>query len=116
MDVLMDGVVLAVIGILVVFVALALVALVVSNLKHVDRWAGRAFNHQHAAPPPQTSTLTSAPADTLPPELVAVISAAVAVAIDKRVKIKRIRYRRRPAPTWQTQGRATIMASHVVKK
>ncbi len=64
-------------------------------------------------------TSVSLPVDDVPPDVVAVISATVATAIARRVRIKRIRYLKAPAgsvPLWAFQGRVTIMTSRFSKR
>jgi hypothetical protein len=48
--------------------------------------------------------------------VLAAISAAVALATDRKVRIKRIRYRAPSEAAWSRQGRVTIMASHVTRR
>ena len=51
------------------------------------------------------------------PELIAAISAAVTVVIDKKFQIKKIHYRNAPPESnWNKQGVASIMASHAINK
>jgi hypothetical protein len=65
------------------------------------------------------NTDVSSPMDGVPPDIVAVISATVATAIARRVRIKRIRYLKAPAeqvPLWAFQGRVTIMTTRFSKR
>jgi hypothetical protein len=59
-------------------------------------------------------------AEGLPPEVVAVISAAVVEALGQRVRIRRIRYHHGGDASrsmgWSLQGRVTIMGSHSTKR
>jgi hypothetical protein len=51
------------------------------------------------------------------PEVMAVISAAVTVAIGKKAQIRHVRYwRARPTSAWAIQGRISIMNSHGVRR
>lgn len=53
----------------------------------------------------------------VPPEVVAVIMAAVAAAIDRPIRVQRIRYRSQPVESgWSRQGRISIMTSHLPKR
>lgn len=83
-------------GMTVVFFALALVAGAVSLFR---LWEPRA--PREAEP------------EGVPPEVVAAISAAVALAFGGRARVSRIH--RTPRNDWSLQGRLTIMASHQVR-
>lgn len=55
--------------------------------------------------------------EVVPPEVMAVISAAVAVALGEKARIRRVRYwRARPTSAWAIQGRISIMNSHGVRR
>jgi Na+-transporting methylmalonyl-CoA/oxaloacetate decarboxylase gamma subunit len=98
-------------GMGVVFVAL----LVLSGLLAV---AQRAYKPSEepaagAAAAPQQQAAPSQPTSSgIAPEVMAAISAAVAITTQKRFRIKRIRYREAPPlGVWSRQGRITIMTS-----
>lgn len=118
------GIQLTIIGLLVVFFTLLLISLIVSTVfGRVEQWAaslGLSKREETPAPPvlePVPEPVLEVTPSELAPELLAVITAAIGVAIDKRAKIKTIRYRRTPASTsWSVQGRTTIMASHQIKR
>lgn len=96
------------VGLSVVFIGLILISWLVGLLRFLDRPKVLSSSSK-----PITTTES---ASQLSPKLVAVISAAVAVSIDKRFQIKRIRYRTGPQQmTWSKQGISTIMGSHVTK-
>jgi hypothetical protein len=106
METLLYGVKISIISLGVVFVVAFLLQWLISFFVYLD----------------QRLSIRSVPGrepagDELSPELVAVISAAVAVALDKKVRIKHIRYRYKEIETmWTVQGRAMIMASHTIKR
>lgn len=53
----------------------------------------------------------------LSPEIMAVISAAVTVALGQKAQIRHVRYwRARPTSAWAIQGRISIMNSHGVRR
>ena len=115
MDVFIFGMQITVIGLTVVFIALALLAWILGFFDKIDAW----FTERRAKSADKSAkvALDTPAGDGISPEIIAVISAAVAVATGGRAKIKLVRYRRQAAdPTWQMQGRATIMASHAITK
>jgi hypothetical protein len=68
-------------------------------------------------PAPGAQPSTQPFVNGLPPEEVAVISAAVTAAMTRRIQVKRVRYLGNvPETAWSRQGRVTIMASHVTKR
>ena len=98
------------IGLSVVFIGLILISWFVGLLRFLDH--------------PKTFLASNQPVESekaeeiahLSPKLIAAISAAVAVTIDKKFQIKRIRYRTGPQQmSWSKQGISTIMGSHVTK-
>ncbi len=109
------GLQLTVLGLVVVFFALTLITLVVANLWRVDHWlASRAAKREAAmaevVPEPTSS-------DELSPELLAVISAAVSVALDQRVRVKTVRYRRvTRGAGWSVQGRSSVMGATSLRR
>lgn len=117
MEVLMQGVQIAAVGMTVVFLSLAFIAWILSYFDRIDRL----LTYQ-PQPVPTEAPLTTSGAPVIKegeisPEIIAVISAAVAVALGEKVQIKHIRYRHQPADRmWAVQGRATIMASHAIKR
>ena len=67
--------------------------------------------------PPAGVTNSSAQSRTLPPEVLAAISAAVTITLGKKAHIRRVRYwRARPTSAWAIQGRISIMNSHGVRR
>lgn len=94
---------LTVFGMGVVFFALSLVAGAISLFSRLEGL--RRERHPASASEPE-----------VPPEVVAAISAALTVAMGRRVRIHRVRYRRGTVEkTWSRQGRISIMASHAVR-
>lgn len=60
-----------------------------------------------------TNKVVQATGEPIGPEVAAVIAAAVAAALGKDARIKRIRYRSRPVEqAWVNYGRTLIMGSH----
>ncbi len=101
---------LTVIAMAVVYIALILVACIISIFKNLSKTSAKPVV-QHKSEVKTEEKYTK----DLPPELLAVISTAVAVAIDKKFQIKKIRYRNMPPEkTWNKQGVASIMASHAI--
>jgi len=115
MDIFILGVQITVIGLTVVFVALALLAWILSYFDNIDAWVSKRRTKSQIQ---STKAVAENTVDEgISPEIIAAISAAVAVATGGKAKIKHVRYRRQMAdPNWQTQGRATIMASHTITR
>lgn len=90
-----QAVYIAVVGLAVVFLALAGLWAFVVLLRRFE-------------PHPAAS-----PVSEIPSEVLAVIAAAVAVAVGRPHRIHHVRYRRRPAGEgWSTAGRLAVMTSH----
>jgi Na+-transporting methylmalonyl-CoA/oxaloacetate decarboxylase gamma subunit len=116
-------------GILVVFTALILVAVVVGLFKQLDRPKPVKDSRpsQESMPSVPVSNTTQqdhgAPAleGGISPEVAAVIMAAVAEATTQKIRIHRIRYRSGvnansvAETSWSRQGRVSIMTSHFPK-
>jgi cytoskeletal protein RodZ len=120
-------------GLLVVFTALVGVALIVMLFQRLENVGDSASSAPSAAPdvakqaPAAAQKETSMPGPeehgTLSPEVIAVISAAVATATGKKVRIHRVRYRaslnRQDGGSgieWTTSGRVALMASRTPRK
>ncbi len=109
MDYTAIGINLTFTGMSVVFVGLIILLMIMKFFQWLD---ARIAAPRAAAPAPAASATPG----TLSPQDMAVISAAVAIAIGKPVRVRRIRYRRgSPESTWTRQGRITIMGSHHIK-
>lgn len=122
---LISGFQILLIGISVVFSALAIVAILISLFGYFDKRQNQisAKKSEAVAEPPakivkpeaKIVTASKPPAkEVISPEVLAVISAAVALSFQKKVRITRIR-RFAIDSTWQKQGRIAIMTSHAVK-
>lgn len=102
-------------GIIVVFSALALVALTLVALGQLNRFQGKSKAKSELTS--QTTVVLPKPAAALPdgqitPELIAVLSAAAAEMLGGRVRVTRVEYDRRPgADVWARRGRVAIMDS-----
>ena len=102
---------LALVGILIVFGVLSLIALVVALLKKLDdRWQ----DHENRQ---ATEALSRTP--TIDDTTLILISAAAAVAVGGRFRVRRIRRllspRQKRTP-WSAQGRLILQGSHAVKR
>ena len=108
MDTLLFGVKISIIGFSIVFIALVIVAFVISLLEKFDLWINRAKKITKS----DQTAMEETPADGVTPELIAVITAAITAATYKKFVVKRIRYRSgQPELSWSKDGRATIMAT-----
>lgn len=116
-NLLIFGLQLTIIGMGVVYFALTLIIYTLKLFDRLNPWlvklGGSGHGHGHEEE-------SAAPAETpgaLSPEVMAAISAAIVVAVGKRARITRIRYRSAtPGSAWSVQGRASIMGSHSVKR
>lgn len=104
MDPIQQAIYIAILGISIVFVALTLISLFVLILQKTE-------------PVAQETTAETVADGTsegaIKPEILAVISAAVAVAIDQPHRIHQVRYRRvKPGAGWSSAGRMAVMTSH----
>lgn len=109
METLTFGAQISVTILVVIFVVAILIQGVIALLVRFDQWL---LNRASST----TTESTPVSPNELSPEIIAVITAAIAETYDKKVRIKTIRYRRDAQSTsWVVQGRAAIMASHKVK-
>jgi len=100
-----------VIAMSVVFIALIIIAFVMVLFKNINKPSPRMISSGA-----EGKIEEKYPQD-ISTELLAAITAAVAIAIDKRFKIKKLRYRSAvPESSWKKQGVASIMASHAISK
>jgi sodium pump decarboxylase gamma subunit len=116
-NLLIFGLQLTIIGMGVVFTALTLIIYILKLTDRLTPWLEKFGGSGHGHGSQTEAAASSETPGALTPEVMAVISAAVIVAIGKRARIRRIRYRStQPGTAWSVQGRATIMASHTVKR
>jgi Na+-transporting methylmalonyl-CoA/oxaloacetate decarboxylase gamma subunit len=102
---------LAIVGILIVFGVLALIASVVAVLKRLDdRWQDHEARQLAAAGDKEP---------TIDDTTLVLIAAAAAVAVGGRFRVRRIRRllspRQKRTP-WSAQGRLILQGSHAVKR
>ena len=102
---------LALAGIAIVFLVLALISLVVALFKRLDdRWLAAEERSREAA-------VTKEP--TIDETTLLLISAACATVVGGRFRVRRIRRllspRQKRTP-WSAQGRLTLQGSHVVER
>ncbi len=102
---------LAIVGVLIVFGVLALIATVVALLKRLDdRWQDHEARQKAAAVDKEP---------TIDDTTLVLISAAAAVAVDGRFRVRRIRRLLSPKQKrtpWSAQGRLILQGSHAVKR
>jgi Na+-transporting methylmalonyl-CoA/oxaloacetate decarboxylase gamma subunit len=102
---------LAIVGILIVFGVLALIATVVAVLKRLDdRWQDHEARQLAAAHEKEP---------TIDDTTLVLIAAAAATAVGGRFRVRRIRRllspRQKRTP-WSAQGRVVLQGSHAVKR
>ncbi|MCB0117354.1 MAG: OadG family protein [Caldilineaceae bacterium] len=104
------GIPLAIMGVLVVFLALAVLVIFIQRLPYImERLEPRAPSSAAPAPPVVSAT------NELPEELVVVITAAVAAALDRPHRIVRIRGLTPTDMAWSMEGRSQHHQSHRIR-
>lgn len=120
----MNGFLVALIGISVVFFALVLIFVALTLFDRIDRWMIErnkepelepdAYNLPKAAAAPAPAPVVE---EGISAEVVAAIGAAIVAAFDQTVQVKTIRYRREAAdPQWHLQGRVAHVSSRNLTK
>ncbi|MEQ8820195.1 MAG: OadG family protein [Sumerlaeia bacterium] len=120
---------LAVIGMGLVVTMLAIMALLMSL---AGAWARKAFPADSNAPVakapaaspgpiakspvPSPSAPPAAKDDQIAPEIVAVITAAVAATVQRSFRIRSITPQTTQSPAWILQGRSRLLSSHKLRK
>jgi sodium pump decarboxylase gamma subunit len=103
------GLILALVGMVVVFASLSVLAGIIVLVKRLIDRPAPAPAEQVAAP----RTPAEPQPQRLDPQIVAAISAAVAsLYLGRSVRVRRVRFADSGSPTWSTEGRARIMGSH----
>lgn len=106
-----NGLVLSVAGILVVFSVLALTSLTVKAMSTLDRRQSEKAASTGAGP--------AEPSPTIDNTTLVLITAAVATMIEGRFRIRSVRRllpAENPHSPWATQGRSVLLGSHVMPK
>lgn len=120
----MNGFLVALIGISVVFFALVLIFVALTLFDRIDRWMIErnkepelepdAYNLPKAAAAPAPAPVVE---EGISAEVVAAIGAAIVAAFDQTVQVKTICYRREAAnPQWHLQGRVAHVSSRNLTK
>jgi len=106
-----QGLVLALIGLVIVFAVLSVLAAVVALVRRLDdRWqeGERAAAEAALQKPPSLDTIT-----------LVLIAAGVATYLQGRFRIRRVRRlfpRDAPSSPWSHQGRLVLMGSHLTRR
>jgi sodium pump decarboxylase gamma subunit len=109
---LLGSAVLLMVGMIVTFVVLSLLAGMIWLFKTVDDFVNRRRITRYAEQV-EAKKIEGDVND----EVVAVIAAAVATVMKSPVTIRRIRFLRSAGPaTWSSSGRLSVMASHAISK
>ncbi|WP_298816426.1 OadG family protein [Chloroflexus sp.] len=101
-------------GLSIVFIVLAIVALMLSALSVSQRL----LQPKEAALDQPVSPPASQPvaADQLDPHLIAILTAAAVAALDRPVRVLRVRYYRQPPLVWARLGRVSVMAARQLRR
>jgi len=109
---IIEAVLVLVVGMAVVFLALILLAGMIRMLEWTDRRINSLRIKKYAE-----KVETHKVDEEINDEIVAVLSAAVATALRKPVRIRKIRFLSGgPAQAWAVTGRLNIMASHAITR
>jgi hypothetical protein len=107
----MDLLSLVVVGMGGVFCALLFLAGMIKLFQSTDEWLNRRRIRQYAEKVDSHEV-----DDALNDEIVAVLSAAVAITLKKRIVVRKIHFLdNRASGAWATTGRLNIMGSHLVQ-
>jgi hypothetical protein len=98
-------------------VAGALLVLLLLTLALRELALGRSRSHERRASDPGDPTGQEKGSDALDPETVAVLAAAAAIALGRRVRLYRVHvHHDAAAEGWSRAGRAEIMHSHRLER
>lgn len=93
-------------GVFAVLTFFYLLILIVNKINY-------AFNQRKASKKLNPESISNTNSDEIDPEIIAVISAAVLVALKSQVKIKSIKFLKEPDDTsWARIGRLSLIESH----
>lgn len=108
-----DAAVLGVVGLTIVFAALALVLLCLTVVTRL----GASDEAPAAADSSPETAADAARDDSIPPQELAVITAAAVAALRRPVRITRVRrLHANPDSVWSAHGRIVVQASHQLRK
>ncbi|MGQ9481011.1 MAG: OadG family protein [Chloroflexus sp.] len=111
---LLTGLQIAITGMSIVFIVLIIVALVLGALNTTQRLF-RSTTPDTITPPsiPERNPVA---ADQLDPQLIAILTAAAVTALDRPVRILRVRYYRQLSVNWARLGRISVMANRQLRR
>jgi sodium pump decarboxylase gamma subunit len=115
MDYIAIGLQLTATGMTIVFFGLVLLFVMMSTFRLFEQRKEQPKAQAKVGTTPSPSLVD---AESPSPEVLAVISAAVAESFGRTVRVKRVRFRSTQdiANTWSKQGRVTIMGSHHTRR
>ncbi len=111
-----QGLLIALLGLLVTFASLGALALVMGGIGRVDRWR-REVSVRRARERADRRYRDRATGEELPPERVAVIAAAITAFLGRPVRVRAVRYLRDENTVdgqWARSGRQEVLGSHGV--
>ncbi len=106
-----QGLLIALLGLVVTFASLSLLALVMGAIGRAERWRRTLTQRRFQA---EADRRAGDEPDGISPETVAVIAAAVEVAAGSPARVRTVRYLRGREGSWSRMGRLQVMASHAV--
>ncbi|MBP1468074.1 OadG family protein [Candidatus Chloroploca sp. M-50] len=111
---MVEAVQIALTGVSVVFMALTLVALMLSLIGRIDKPIQQLMSRGKAVPEPAQAPVAPVVEATdaeLTPELIAILTVAANEVLQQPVRITRVQYNQPQTGAWSSQGRISIMAS-----
>lgn len=111
---LLTGLQIAITGISIVFIVLIIVALVLSVLNTTQRLFRSTM--PDTITPPSIPERNPVAVNQLDPQLIAILTAAAVTALDRPVRILRVRYYRQISVNWARLGRISVIANRQLRR
>jgi Na+-transporting methylmalonyl-CoA/oxaloacetate decarboxylase gamma subunit len=113
---LSGGIQLTIIGMLVVFTALALILALLTTLKYFTNTGGAPSGAPTPSPSPKAVNFSNDPHE-IDPRTMAILTAAVAVVVGQSARIRAVRVvRNTVGREWSGMGRSAVQATHHFRK
>ncbi len=113
-DPVVTGIQITITGVSIVFIVLTIVALALGALRASQNLFQPRKNV--ASMPEPANAPVIADQRQLDPQLIAILTAAAMAALERPLRVRRVRYYQQPAATWTRLGRISVMASRQLRK